>query len=211
MCLALALAALGVPTAPVWAQPRIMIIGDSIQSGTGLRRVTQQASYLLQGAAGVVVHNFASPGARMTDVFFGPGMNQAGVAVQLVYGFFGMRGLVVALGTNDWWGNADLTVFRQAYADFLAGLPPMLPVACLSPPWMAREVAPNDNGAMMDDFRETIREVCAAAGKAYLDGKAAIPNDVNYFVPDGMHPNKRGHRAMAKFLKTELDRLGWLP
>jgi len=33
---------------------------------------------------------------------------------------------------------------------------------------------------------------------------------VNNF-PDGLHPNERGHRAMAKFLKTELDRLGWLP
>jgi lysophospholipase L1-like esterase len=52
-------------------------------------------------------------------------------------------------------------------------------------------------------------EPCAPQG-GFLDGKASIPHDVNNF-PDGLHPNERGHRAMAKLLKTELDRLGWLP
>jgi lysophospholipase L1-like esterase len=187
-----------------------MIVGDSIQSGTGLRRVTQQASYRLQGDARVVVHNFASPGARMTDHFPFAGMNQAVTAVWLLDGFFGLQGLVVALGTNDWWGNADLTVFRQTYADFLAGLPSRVRVACLSPTWRSEEENPNPNGDTLDDFRDAIRDVCTAAGGGFLDGKDAIPHDVNNF-PDGLHPNERGHRAMAKFLKTELDRLGWLP
>ena len=57
-----------VAAAPARAEPRIMIIGDSLQSGTNLRRLSQQAGVLLQRQANVVVHNFSSPGARMTDV-----------------------------------------------------------------------------------------------------------------------------------------------
>ena len=44
----------------------------------------------------------------------------------------------------------------------------------------------------------------------YLDGRVAIPNNVLFFS-DGLHPNQRGHRALAKFLKAEMERLGWLP
>jgi lysophospholipase L1-like esterase len=92
-----------------------------------------------------------------------------------------------------------------------AALPPTLPVACLSPPWTAAEEEhPNANGDTMDDFRDAVRDVCTAAGGAYLDGKAAIPNDLRHF-PDGLHPNERGHRAMARFLANEIKGLGWFP
>jgi len=199
-----------VAAAPARAEPRIMIIGDSLQSGTKLRRLSQQAGVLLQRQANVVVHNFSSPGARMTDVGFFAGMNHAGPAVGLVSGFFGMQGLVVALGTNDWSQDADLAVFHDSYAGFLTGLLPGLPVACLSPPWRQDEASANGNGDTLEDFRDVIRDVCTEAGGTYLDGKDAIPNSLSYF-PDGLHPNERGHRAMARFLNAELNQLGWLP
>jgi lysophospholipase L1-like esterase len=130
--------------------------------------------------------------------------------VYLVAGAFGMRGLVVAVGTNDWALNGDLVQFRDSYAGLLAGLPPDVPVACLSPPWRESEASPNGNGNTLDEFRDVIHDVCTAAGGTYLDGKAAIPNAPAYFI-DGLHPNARGHRAMARFLKAELGQLGWIP
>jgi hypothetical protein len=86
-------------TAPGSAAPAItatgrrsMVIGDSIQAGTGVTHTQNQASFRLQRYGGVIVHNFASPGATMADTFF-LGMNHATTAVDLLYGFFGMYGL----------------------------------------------------------------------------------------------------------------------
>jgi hypothetical protein len=79
-----------------------MVIGDSIQAGTNLHRVTDQATERVQHSGRIMVHNFASPGARMTDISFFAGMNQAIPAVNLLDGFVGMYGIVINLGTNDW-------------------------------------------------------------------------------------------------------------
>jgi len=186
-----------------------MIIGDSIQSGTGLRRTSDQASFRLQREGNVIVHNFASPGARLTDSFF-PGMNHAVPGVWLLHGFFGMYGLVVSLGTNDWGQGADLTTFSQTYYDFLAALPPTLHVACMGMTWSTDEATVNANGNTRDEFRDAVRATCTAMGKPYLEGKDAIPHSTAYFS-DGLHPNDRGHRAMGAFLVRSLRQLGWLP
>jgi lysophospholipase L1-like esterase len=204
----LALVALVALPSHAFAQ-RIMIIGDSIQSGTGLKRTSSQASDRLQRLANVVVHNFASPGARLTDGFY-PGMKHAVDAVWLLHGFFGMQGVVIAIGTNDWAAGVDLAVFSQDYRDFLAALPPTLPVACMGMVWRADEGVPNATGLTLDDFRTAIRDACATRGKPYLEGKDAIPNSAAYFV-DGIHPNDRGHRVMGAFLQRELRGLGWIP
>ena len=207
---ALGLLAIMAQAAPARAQPRIMIIGDSIMAGTHLHDPGRAVAVVLQRAADVIVHNFSSPGAMMTDKFPFAGMRQAGSAVYLVAGPFGLRGLVVAIGTNDWSDDVGLTAFRDAYAGFLPSLPPDVRFACLGPTWRADETDPNANGDTLDQFRDVVRDVCTAAGGEYLDGRVAIPNNVLFF-PDGLHPNQRGHRALAKFLKAEMERLGWLP
>jgi lysophospholipase L1-like esterase len=207
--LALGAPLLAVTPTDALAQRRIMIIGDSIQSGTGLHRTSNQASFRLEKQGNVVVHNFASPGARMTDTIF-PGMNHAVDAVWLLHGFFGMYGLVINLGTNDWGQGADLATFSQNYHDFLAALPPSLNVACMGMTWSTAEGTVNANGISKDAFRDAIRAACTAMGKPYLEGKDAIPNSASYFA-DGVHPNDSGHRAMGAFLVRSLRDLGWLP
>jgi GDSL-like Lipase/Acylhydrolase family len=187
---------------------RIMIIGDSIQSGTDLHRASDQASFRLQREGNVIVHDFASPGARMTDSFF-LGMDHAAPAVWLLHGLFGMYGLVVSLGTNDWGAGVDLEDFSRTYRAFLAALPPSLHVACMSMTWSAAEATLNAKGNSMDEFRDAIRATCTAMGKVYLDGKDAIPHSSEYFR-DGFHPNDRGHRFMGAFLVHRLRELGWL-
>jgi lysophospholipase L1-like esterase len=188
---------------------RIMVIGDSIQSGTGLKRTSSQASWRLQKYGDVVVHNFASPGATMADTFF-PGMHQATTAVRLLHGFFGMYGVVINLGTNDW-GQSLITVssFSSAYGAFLDSIPPAIKVACMGPTWSTSEGLANAHGNTKDDYRAATRVLCEARGAAYLEGKDAIPNDPAYFV-DGLHPNDRGHKAMGRFLLLQLRALGWI-
>jgi hypothetical protein len=83
---------------------RIIVVGDSIQTGIGLKSTQNQATFRLQRYGGVVVHNFTSPGATMANWFL-PGMEQATTAVHLLDGYAGMYGLVVNLGVNDWGGG----------------------------------------------------------------------------------------------------------
>jgi hypothetical protein len=188
---------------------RIMLIGDSIQAGTNLVRTKSQASFRLQRYGGVIVHNFASPGAAMvTDGFF-LGMSHGVTTVDLLYGFRGMYGLLINLGTNDWGHSIPVSTFSSAYGTFLDSIPRTIRVACMSPTWSTSEGMLNSNGNTKDDFRAATQAVCAARGDAYLDGKDAIPNNPAYFL-DGLHPNDRGHKAMGAFLLRQLRALGWL-
>ena len=189
---------------------RIMVIGDSIQAGFGLTRATNQASWRVQKSGNVVIHNFASPGATMADVSLIPGMNHAVEAVRLLSGFFGMYGVIINLGTNDW-GQPLITrsAFGGAYGAFLDGIPQSLNVACMSPTWTSTEGVLNQEGFTRDDFRQTIKDVCTARNRPYIDGLAAIPNSPAYFL-DGVHPNDKGDRVMAVFLLKQLKALGWL-
>ena len=145
----------------------------------------------------------------MGDAFF-HGMNRATTAVDLLSGFFGLYGLIINLGANDW-GQSLITVesFSSAYGAFLDALPPTIKVACMSPTWSTSEGVLNSHGNTRDDFRAATLAVCEARGATYLEGKDAIPNDPAYFV-DGLHPNDRGHRAMAAFLHRQLVALGWI-
>jgi hypothetical protein len=186
-----------------------MLIGDSIQAGTNLVSTKSQASFRLQRYGGVIVHNFASPGALMADHSFFAGMHQGTTAVGLLSGFWGMYGLVINLGTNDWDHSIPVSTFSSAYGTFLDSIPPTLKVACMSPTWSTLEGMLNSNRNTMDDFRAATQAVCAARGDAYLEGKAAIPNNPAFFV-DGLHPNDRGHKAMGAFLLRQLRTLGWL-
>jgi lysophospholipase L1-like esterase len=136
-------------------------------------------------------------------------MNHATTAVDLLYGFFGMYGLVINLGTNDWGQSLTVSSFSSAYGAFLDSIPPAIKVACMSPTWSTSEGMLNAKGNTKDDFRVATQAVCAGHGDAYLEGKDATPHDPAYFV-DGVHPNDRGHKAMGAFLLRQLRTLGWL-
>ena len=84
----------------------------------------------------------------------------------LLSGFFGMYGVIVNLGTNDW-GQSLITrnAFGSAYGAFLDGIPPSLKVACMSPTWTSTEARLNQEGFTRADFRQTIKEVCAARNR----------------------------------------------
>ena len=192
---------------------RIMVIGDSIMSGTGLTKSEDQATFRLQRYGGVIIHNFASPGACMADVSVLPGMNHtAPTTIGLLSGFFGMYGLVVSLGTNDW-GQSLITPtsFSSAYGAFLDTEQQALPhlrIACTGMPWSSSEGLVNAHGKTRDDYRAIIKDVCEARGYAYLDGLQAVPHSPAYFR-DGVHLNDKGNRLMGQFLIRELHDLGW--
>jgi len=192
---------------------RIMVIGDSIMSGAGVTKSVNQATFRLQRYGGVIIHNFASPGAFMADASLLPGMKHtAPTTILLLDGFFHMYGLVVSLGTNDW-GETAITPssFSSAYAAFLDTEQQTLPhlrIACMGMPWSTSEGLVNAHGKTRDDYRAIIKDACEARGYVYLDGLQAVPHSPAYFT-DGIHLNDKGNRFMGQFLIRTLHDLGW--
>jgi len=201
---------------PAWALKRFMIMGDSIQAGTGLTNASALTSNLLSSTANVIVHNFSSPGARMTDVGFFPGMTHDGMCVQQVHGFFGIQGLIVTLGTNDWGGGVDMNTFTNAYTALLNTIPQNIPVVCVTPIWRSDENTPNPtSGLVLNHIRFAAAVACASKGFPYIDGSALVPHDRLYYSEPAnqtaLHPNDLGHMQMATNLRAQLLAIGWLP
>src|SRR5581483_879605 len=203
-------------TTPAWALKRFMLMGDSIQAGTGLTNAASLTANLLSNTANVVVENFSSPGARMTDVGFFAGMNHDGMCVQQVHGFFGMQGLIVTLGTNDWAGGVDGTTFFNAYTALLNSISPSIPAVCVTPIRRSDEDTQNaTSGLVLNQIRFAAAAACVAKGFPFIDGSALVPHDRKYYseaAPSvALHPNDLGHMQMAANLRTQLTAIGWLP
>jgi hypothetical protein len=137
---------------------------------------------LLSTTANVVIENFSSPGARMTDVGFFPGMTHDGMCVQQVHGFFHMQGLIITLGTNDWGGGVDGTTFLNAYLALLDSIPAGIPVVCVTPIWRSDEATPNPtSGLVLNNIRFVAAAACALRGFPFIDGSALVPHDRLYY------------------------------
>jgi hypothetical protein len=184
--------------------------------GHGLTNASALTSNLLSSTANVIVHNFSSPGARMTDVGYFPGMTHDGMCVQQVHGFFGIQGLLITLGTNDWAGGVDGTTFLNAYTALLNSIPSNIPVICVTPIWRSDEATPNaTSGLVLDHIRFYAAVACAQKGFNTINGSTLVPHDRAYYSEPAnavaLHPNDLGHMAMATNLRQQLTGFGWLP
>ena len=113
---------------------------------------------------------------------------------------------VVELGTNDWSLGEPLSKFSSAYGAFLDGVRPSRDAAyCITPIWRSNEQEANAIGLYLQDYRDAIAAVCQERGAVVIDGRLLVPPDPAYFN-DGLHPNARGFRVMARALKDTLQR-----
>jgi lysophospholipase L1-like esterase len=190
--------------------PKLLVIGDSIQAGTGLPPGTKLAvDWIREG--GIRVLNVSRPGAGVTLPHSMPPLAFKGTCFAQLPDFLEPDAIVIALGTNDWRHEKTLEEFLDAYAQLLDTLPRGVPVICVSPTWREDEWKPNKSGFSLDSFRAGLWLLCSERGFAYLEGSAAIPH-VPIFYDDLVHPNALGHSFLGRFLYEELrGRLGWDP
>jgi lysophospholipase L1-like esterase len=115
--------------------------------------------------------------------------------------------VLVALGTNDYAVGSPVEAFRVDYRNILERAVAWPfgaeKVFCLTPLSRFGEDVPNDAGLVLDDYRLVIEQECEQAGGRVLDGRAMMPNS-SVYLADGLHPNDRGHREIAKRLWKEL-------
>lgn len=181
----------------------VVLIGDSIFWGVGAGAGTRTVAFELQGELkNMFVFNYSAPGATMAGLY-------APIPRYASY-FGGIRRsitlAVIGLGVNDWRANLPVGYFASKYERFLRDLQVRIPrVACVGPLWSNREGKQNKAGKTIDDYRKAIRRVCdkRAKNRRFWDGLTALPADPRFFV-DGLHPNRRGHRRYAKWLRDRV-------
>ena len=116
-----------------------------------------------------------------------------------------MANILIMAGTNDWSIGAALADFREAVEDALDyALTQTQNVFVMLP--IKREnwaTATNSISKKLEDYNDIIKEVCIAKGVVYFDGfdvflNPSIAGNKSIFVPDGLHPNSKGHERIAR-------------
>ena len=144
--------------------------------------------------------------------------------------YFGLRAqvmdkkadaVVVFGGTNDYGhGDApfgtvedtDPNTFCGAVHTLIAQLKAMYPeksLVFITPLPRIDVVEPKRNGKVLKDYAEAIGAICKVHGVDIIDLFTINPLDPNDrdLVPDGLHPNDKGHEILAKVIGEALAKL----
>jgi len=191
-----------------------VLLGDSGSVASGLTRVETASVRQVEDALNVMIHNIAYAGATAADLHTEsagilPGMFRQAQIVRQLQLIFGLDCVLIALGSNDWGFDIPLREFRNAYAELLDGLRPLVPqairhVACFTPPWRFDEERTSKHGESLAQFRAAIEQLAAARDFGLIRGEHAIPREPRFYLGDGVHPNERGHQRLAQHLITHL-------
>ncbi|MDX2170956.1 MAG: SGNH/GDSL hydrolase family protein [Deltaproteobacteria bacterium] len=183
---------------------RVVFVGDSSLLNVTLRSPRELVTDLLQRRLRIIAQPIGAPGAIMADYDRFYGFRNIGVGVTLMSQVFLPRAIVVLLGYNDWNLNAPLDDFSAAYREFLAAMPPDVPVVCITPLWNAEEGKLNSAGHRLAEYRAAIADACSA--HQVVDGLTLVDAGSDTF-PDGKHPSRIGNAQMATRLLPVLTPL----
>jgi len=190
--------------APVQAQ-RIFLVGDSISvSGIDeLQAGTRSLPYRLQRAIPEkIVTLYGRPGWSMSynSGYLVSQMSLEGLTAQLLASDV----VAILLGHNDFSASAPIADFESSYLfaldniRFWMGRP-----LCITPIPVQTENSANRLGLTLEDYRESIRAVCTAAGIPVIEGPELIAYE-SRFYSDWNHLSLAGTRRLAKTLAQAL-------
>jgi hypothetical protein len=204
-------------------QDRWILIGDSIMSNVtesnsnivGLSR--NLAAHLVEEKANVVIHNLSSPGARMADGGIkGFGFVNYKNSINHVSGYFGVKGIIITLGTNDW-GYSTPGEYFTAYLSVIKHAKSLgLKVVCVSPIWRADENSfkqpKGDKPLQLWVYRLVTMWACEQGGGVYIDGREAPVVGLQFFGDKsnfGLHLNTYGHLVFSDWLVYKMRNIGY--
>lgn len=153
----------------------------------------------------------------------GRGMSQAShlqqqYAAAVIADNFLWRALLIMQGTNDYAVSRTIEEFEAGYAGFIDDVMAAPTygaisqvIVCITPFQRANEDTPNLQGYTLEDLRQQIRDICSARDLPVWEGTDILPPEPNLvsgqpskYFNDGLHPNKRGHRLIARKLVAGL-------
>lgn len=113
--------------------------------------------------------------------------------------------ILIEGGTNDWSGGIPISDFRTAVQNTLDYAITKTSNIFVITPFKRNGWATNNNsqGLKLVDYANVIIEECEARGICYFNGYDVQFNPTNAnsrasFAPDGLHPNDKGHRRIAR-------------
>lgn len=121
--------------------------------------------------------------------------------------------IVIAAGTNDFSSSAVTlesfeTAIRECYEYVLSNF--TNPLIVCTP--IHRQNETNSQGETLRQYVDKIKEVCSDMGIPVIDFYENVqlhPERANWrtlYIPDGLHPNQRGHRLMSWVFGSEMNK-----
>jgi len=186
---------------------RYIYLGDSI--ATEAPEAKDLFENKISQLVDVNIHNLSAPGQYMTRIEDPnnpyltacpvTGVDQKAI-LGFMEGFFGIDGLIIALGGNDILSGIDTQVFRHQYEDLVLYAKSIgLEVTLITPTWLNT----GENGHAFN-IRGIISAIGTVTGCTVLHGNTSIPQDAAHY--NLVHLTALGHTAYANWLIQEM---GW--
>ena len=202
---------------------KINFLGDSITQGVGttepdntfhqiIKRECRLAEAYNCGISGTRIAKKTVPCCHSFDLYF---------ALRAKVMPKDADAIVIFGGTNDFGhgdskmgdiGSTDIYTFYGALNNLLSELKEDYPKAKLifmTPLRRLTEDTPNHDGKILVDYVDAIIETCKKHNVAVIDlfrSDIMKPDDTDV-IPDGLHPNDKGHLIMADYIAKELLKL----
>lgn len=166
---------------------RAVVIGDSMTHDAATQALANRWTTIVSNRLDLIVQNLgkATSGAlewqEHTDFL----------------SWFAKGHVIVFLGTNDWGHDVPLADFRTAYRAVVQSAQARI---CITPTNRFDELyacdpgCPNENGDLLEDYRQVIREECPGT---VIEGPVAVPWTLENF-PDLLHFADKGSRLLAE-------------
>lgn len=203
---------------------KINFIGDSITQGVGVSSPEHTFASLISAQTGAISRNYGVSGSKIQEMIFqyeDKAKNES--FIRRVERMDADADIIIVFGgTNDWGeGDAELGSMdsRDPYTFYgachnlflnLINKYPEAEIVVLTPLHRRRETNPVadglrhiENNTILVDYVNIIREVAEYYSLPILDlwkcGKfqPAVPILKEKFMPDGLHPNDKGHEILA--------------
>lgn len=199
------------------AQERWILLGDSIQAAVyEAPGVTPQARYLtanrIPQKVNVSIQNVSTPGLTMAKNGTAWNAYDNRNVMRLVDGYFGAKGIIITLGTNDW-NNPTITtsMFHDHYKEVIKEAKAQgLQVVCVTPIWRSdkdKYKPSGDASYQLWTYQWVAATVCQNNGAKVIDG-AEAPLKPSHFA-DGLHLNAGGHAVFSNWLIQQMQALGY--
>lgn len=199
---------------------RILVIGDSNATGTGIATVTDIWTVQVELARNELVQVWGAPGAFLAVNYPAASGEELGFGyhpfcASLAGGVFKVEYAILALGSND----AESPAFSAPDDSYpcAAASPPCgnaydatrALLQSLSTRWLCvlpPPMRPASRDAGLAPYREAIRRACIAAGAAVLD-PTEFMDPATDLLADGGHLSVSGHTKLAAAVLTALPHL----
>lgn len=198
------------PTARVGV-PTVAFVGDSYSAGTGSTGYNTRFTTLVSAYEGWSSMDFAYGGTGYLrsvthDARVGCGADVCPMYARVIprVKAFDPTIVVVSGGRNDV-GEPDSDVdpaIRAFYQDLRRALP-RAQIYATSPIWDSRTPP-----AQLESIQRAVRASVTVVGGYYLDIRQPLEGESALIAKDGVHPNDRGHAALAQAIEVALSTVG---